>query len=201
VPSGLQTLSVDVSSATITWLAATGSIGYEILYRKVGELIWSSLVSSGNTVSITGLSSGTKYDWKVRTQCAIDKSLMSQYSEVSSFTTIIQTNSSGSGRYGQDVSASPIPDKESTGMNLDIYPNPFSEQVNIRVTPSHTSVYELAIYNMTGQKVERVFEGELKAGNQTAFSWVAHDQPSGIYVFKMVSKDGKEIIRKMILAH
>jgi hypothetical protein len=201
VPSGLQTLSVDVSSATITWLAATGSIGYEILYRKVGELIWSSLVSSGNTVSITGLSSGTKYDWKVRTQCAIDKSLMSQYSEVSSFTTIIQTNSSGSGRYGQDVSAAPIPDKESTGMNLDIYPNPFSEQVNIRVTPSHTSVYELAIYNMTGQKVERVFEGELKAGNQTAFSWVAHDQPSGIYVFKMVSKDGKEIIRKMILAH
>lgn len=201
VPFNLNTTFVDESSADVTWSATTGAIGYEILYRRIGELIWSALASSNGTLKINGLSSGTKYEWKVRAQCAVDKSLMSQYSTVASFTTTIQTNTNSSGRNGLDQTSALPPDKESTEMNLDIYPNPFSEQVNIHVTPSHTDVYELAVYNMIGQKVVNVFEGELKAGNPAAFSWVAQDQPSGIYVFKMVSKEGKEIIRKIILAH
>lgn len=202
VPVNLQTTAVNTTTATVTWSVSNGAIGYEILYRRKGDLIWNSLTSSTASISITGLSAGSSYEWKVRTQCADDKSLMSLYSDVSGFATAADANANGSGRSskgGQEAETSS--DKESIEMQIVIYPNPFSERVNVNVTPVHTEVYQLTIFNMVGQKVADMFNGELKAGIEEHFSWEPHDHPSGIYVFKMIGKNGKEINHKIILAH
>ncbi|MEY4931192.1 MAG: hypothetical protein RI909_1916 [Bacteroidota bacterium] len=201
VPGNLQTTVVNATSATITWSVSNGALGYDILYRRKGELTWSSIASSATSITITGLVDGSSYEWKVRSQCTLDRSLMSLYSEVAGFATMIQANVSGSGRNSNGNQLTEMSsDKDSVKMVVDIYPNPFAEQVTIKVTPTHTEVYHLILVNMMGQLVLRVFEGELKAGIEHKFSWEPNDQPSGIYVFKMIGNKGNEINHKIILA-
>jgi hypothetical protein len=202
IPVNLQTAFIDVSSATLTWNAAVGALGYEVLYRKKGDLVWTSAETAFNSISITGLLSSTSYESRVRTLCVADKSLVSQYSSIISFTTASQP-SGNAGRIGKDTDAKSPIDQEpmSPELNVTIFPNPFTDHVNIQVTPTYTDSYKIAIYSLSGKKVADIFQGQLIADKEEGFLWTPHDQPAGIYLFKMVGRRGREINKKLILAH
>jgi murein tripeptide amidase MpaA len=67
-PSNLQSTAVTTSSATASWTAVAGATGYYFSYKTAASSTWSadSLVSV-TSVGLSGLTQGTVYNWRVRT--------------------------------------------------------------------------------------------------------------------------------------
>ncbi|MGN6605101.1 MAG: fibronectin type III domain-containing protein [Ginsengibacter sp.] len=84
-PTGLTTSSITGSSATVSWMAASGAINYDVDYTVAGANSWINVATatSSTSVNITGLNSSQNYDWRVRTNCSSGSSAYA----VSNFTT------------------------------------------------------------------------------------------------------------------
>jgi transposase-like protein len=71
-PSGLDTISITSSSATVTWAAVSGATNYSVEYKSDTTTTWMVLTTSTTSTSanITGLTSSTLYYWRVRANCS-----------------------------------------------------------------------------------------------------------------------------------
>ena len=77
------------------------------------------------------------------------------------------------------------------------YPNPFNASTIIKLqlaTPGHVT---LEIFNMLGQKVETLFDGQMKAGENDVV-WNGGSVASGIYFYRATAGNKVET-RKMVL--
>ncbi len=83
VPAGSVT-SITNTGATLSWNSASGATYYGIRYRRVGTNSWVGSISFSNTYNVVGLTSGTSYEWEVRTVCNLGKGA---YVSGSQFTT------------------------------------------------------------------------------------------------------------------
>lgn len=70
VPGGLNATGVTETDATLNWLAVAGASTYNIQYRVMGSSTWTNTISNSNSVSITGLTAGTDYEFEVQTVCS-----------------------------------------------------------------------------------------------------------------------------------
>lgn len=86
-----------------------------------------------------------------------------------------------------------LPDAFTLNQN---YPNPFNPTTTISFTLKRASHYELTIYNLNGQKVDRI-EGWAKAG-QVNYKWNAQSYASGIYLYRLKAGDFTDS-KKMLL--
>lgn len=77
------------------------------------------------------------------------------------------------------------------------YPNPFNPSTNISVSIPKTEFTTLSVYNILGELVETLFNGELQAGVHT-FTFNGSAFPTGIYFCKMQSQS-YTATRKMIM--
>jgi hypothetical protein len=70
-PTSLTSSNITISSATIGWTAAGNALSYALDYKLHSSSTWTNLASSTTAVSmsITGLTAGTVYDWRVMTNC------------------------------------------------------------------------------------------------------------------------------------
>ena len=85
---------------------------------------------------------------------------------------------------------------------LQNYPNPFNPTTTIAFEISTSGQTTLDIYNSKGQKVTRLLNEELEAGDHSVI-WDGTDNtgkkvPSGMY-FSRVSVDDKQKVNKMIM--
>jgi len=93
----------------------------------------------------------------------------------------------------------PLPQLFSLAQN---YPNPFNPQTTIRFSLTAAKHAVLNIYNVTGQKVKTIFDGQAQAG-ETSVVWDGRDDngsqlASGIYLYRLTA--GTETLtRKMAL--
>jgi hypothetical protein len=69
-PTGMNTSAVTTSSATFNWTAVSGALSYNIQYRIVGTVTWSTGTSATNSFNASGLAAGTNYEWQVQTVCS-----------------------------------------------------------------------------------------------------------------------------------
>ncbi|HKR05691.1 MAG TPA: LamG-like jellyroll fold domain-containing protein [Bacteroidia bacterium] len=69
-PTGLTTTGISSGSATFNWNAVGGAVSYDIEYREVGTVPWSSGASVINSYTAVGLNASTNYEWHVQTNCA-----------------------------------------------------------------------------------------------------------------------------------
>ncbi len=67
---------------------------------------------------------------------------------------------------------------------LQNYPNPFNPATSIEFSLPKSEYAELVIFNLLGQKVATLFEGNLNAGRHK-FKWFAQSQPGGIYFYQL----------------
>ena len=84
VPSGLNASGVNSNSANLSWNAVSGAT-YDLRYRQTGTTTWITNNVSGNSTSVSGLSSLTQYEAQVRSKCSGGSN--SAYSNSISFTT------------------------------------------------------------------------------------------------------------------
>jgi len=93
-----------------------------------------------------------------------------------------------------------LPDQHK--LALTNFPNPFNPETTIRFNLPQNSHIILEVYNLLGQKIMTLFEGDKAAGNYS-LKWDGKDQKgnnvaSGIYFYKLVAGDFNQI-KKMVL--
>jgi len=69
--TGLASSSVTTTSANVSWAAVTGATSYAVDYKLNTSATWTSLstAQTTTTASLTGLASGSLYDWRVTATC------------------------------------------------------------------------------------------------------------------------------------
>ena len=84
------------------------------------------------------------------------------------------------------------------------YPNPFNSSTVIRFALPEPQSVELAVYNLTGQRVATLTEGVREAGTY-AVGWDGRDDDgralaSGVYLYRLQTGSGQEVeMRKLLL--
>jgi choice-of-anchor A domain-containing protein/uncharacterized repeat protein (TIGR01451 family) len=77
------------------------------------------------------------------------------------------------------------------------YPNPFNPSTKIRVSVPMTTKASISVYNILGQRIALLFNGELKCGVHE-FDFSAKNLSSGIYFYRIESS-AFNATRKMVL--
>ncbi len=78
-PSGLSSSAISASSATVSWAAVSGAVSYTVEYKlnTASTYTVAAAATTATSVSITGLSASSLYDWRVRTNCSASNSAFS----------------------------------------------------------------------------------------------------------------------------
>ncbi len=71
-PAGLAAASITASSATVSWTAVSGAASYAVDYKLNSASTWTSFstAQTGTSASLSGLTAGSLYDYRVRTNCS-----------------------------------------------------------------------------------------------------------------------------------
>jgi hypothetical protein len=77
------------------------------------------------------------------------------------------------------------------------YPNPFNPVTTISYSLPEATHVKLEVFNILGQRVALLVNGDLPAGNHTTM-WEADKQASGIYFYRLRTEDAIET-KKMLL--
>lgn len=85
LPNGLGAASVTSSSATLSWFSAFSFNSFNVQYRETGTTSWTSMLTTINSLAISGLSANTQYEFQVQNICP---SAMSNFSSSFNFSTI-----------------------------------------------------------------------------------------------------------------
>ncbi len=88
--TGLNTTNITGNTVTINWAGVAGTVGYDVDYKPNNSNVWINAVTATTTtsVSITGLSAGTLYDYRVRRKCSASYSANSSASFTTSTTAV-----------------------------------------------------------------------------------------------------------------
>jgi hypothetical protein len=78
------------------------------------------------------------------------------------------------------------------------YPNPFNPTTTIEFAIPEQEKVSLVVYNVLGQKVCTLFNGEAEAGVHYKITFNASSLPSGIYLYQLNNGQSR-IIRKMLV--
>ncbi|WP_278351635.1 endo-beta-N-acetylglucosaminidase H [Chryseobacterium gleum] len=76
-PIGLYTSNLTGTSAKLNW-SAVGTNTYDVDYKPASSTTWTNAVSatSSTSVTISGLTANTDYDWRIRTNCSVKSAYM-----------------------------------------------------------------------------------------------------------------------------
>ena len=77
------------------------------------------------------------------------------------------------------------------------FPNPFNAETKIRFSLTEKAAVHLEIFNILGQKVGSLAEGDFPAGNHFVI-WDGDHLPSGVYFYRLTLEQGS-VSRRMIL--
>lgn len=83
--TGLASNAITDNSATLSWTDFAGAASYAIKYRIVGAASWTNTTSSVNTISLTGLTASSTYEYQVQSNCGTGTSA---FSSAANFTTL-----------------------------------------------------------------------------------------------------------------
>ncbi len=68
--------SITTSGATVSWTAVSGALNYDVDYKDNASSTWTNAATATTSLSValSGLTQGTLYDWRVRTNCSFGSS-------------------------------------------------------------------------------------------------------------------------------
>ncbi len=101
----------------------------------------------------------------------------------------------GEVRVNIDDDDAPLPEETSLLQN---YPNPFNSQTVFTYRLSEPGHIEVCVYNILGQRVAMIAEGEKPAGEYSV-TWDAARLPSGIYFARLKSAQDARTIKLLLL--
>jgi hypothetical protein len=86
---------------------------------------------------------------------------------------------------------------------LQNYPNPFNMDTRISFVLENRNNVTLDVYNLLGEKVNTLYEGQAEAGETTVLwnglSSSGEEVTSGVYFYRLAISDGRSITKRMSL--
>ncbi|MCD4772538.1 MAG: T9SS type A sorting domain-containing protein [Bacteroidales bacterium] len=110
-------------------------------------------------------------------------------------------NGCGSGNYSEGLEVNifnTVNINEINEFATEVFPNPFSSQVNISVYLKKQSSLSITIYNSLGEKIESLCNNIINTFGLHKFTFDGSKLDRGIY-FCVISTDDKKITKKLIL--
>ena len=159
--------NITSSSATFDWSDVSGATGYNIQYRKIGTITWTSTTSTTSSKSVSGLMSSTIYEFQVQTVCSGGTSA---FSASATFTTLTATCGVASG-----LSASSITSLSAT-LNWAAVSGATSYNIQYRKTGTTTwtsgtsTTTSLAVSGLTSSTIYEFQVQTVCSGGTSAFS-------------------------------
>jgi len=95
-PAQTNATNITESQAQITWSAVSGANNYQVRYRRSGTSTWTIKNTTATSRTITGLTSGKTYQYRVRARCG---TTWTNWTSIKTFT----TTGIGNGCNGQEV--------------------------------------------------------------------------------------------------
>jgi len=202
LPNSLKA-TVEEQSVVIRWktLSRTLDLSFDICRRTIGEDQW-DVISPG-----AALFHEAKDDTNYYRYCteSIDVDRIYEFR-------IKETDFSGGARYSDVIAVnakalileqSPDSDMKPESFTLaQNYPNPFNPQTHVRISLLEPAQISLIIYNLAGQKIRSLFEGNKEPGVYS-YSWHGVDDnrigvPSGEYICVLKAENTFIQARKMV---
>jgi hypothetical protein len=194
VPASPGNGAVNISTDTLlTWNELNEADTYHVQLSTEFDFSSTVLDSAGIVtpdLAIFGLDYGTEYFWRFR---AVHGEHESEWSPVWSFSTntITSANSFTQG----------LPVDFSLDQN---YPNPFNPTTTIRFALPTESTVRMEIYNMLGQLVTTLVDGEQMRAGIYEKVWDGHDAggmqvSSGTYIYRVIAGDYVETKRMILM--
>ncbi|WP_137091279.1 GEVED domain-containing protein [Mangrovivirga cuniculi] len=150
-PSSLNSSNITSNSVTISW-AATNANSYDLQYRESSSSIWSTINTTSTSENISGLSSNTIYEYRVRSICS---STTSVYSAIDQFSTLSEgggtvnyCTSSGSSTQYEYIDEVAIDNTSNISGNDSGYGDYTNFTFNLNAGSSHT----MYIYPQTSDR-------------------------------------------------
>lgn len=174
---------VDGNEVKLNWNTKTETNNYGFnIERRIKDGEWNKLgfvEGSGNSNSPKNYSftdkdlfaGGSKFEYRLK-----------------------QIDNDGAFEYSDIVEVTVMPAEYELSQN---FPNPFNPSTTIRFSLPTETRLKINIYNMLGQLVETLAEGNFEAGyHKVTFN--ASTLPSGAYIYRIESNDFTQV-RKMVL--
>jgi hypothetical protein len=179
VPMGLGATAITSTSAVLNWGAVAGAIGYSVQYRVPGTLSWSHTASTTNSVTLSGLTSGTTYEYQVQAICS-------------------STDSSGFGPSSLfiTVSLTTLVPGAILDNDFQVYPNPVSHDATFRYALSAPGKVTVSVCNLLGQEVLRIADREWQAPGSHGYNGTI--AVPGVYFARLTIDDNTVCVRKII---
>jgi hypothetical protein len=100
-------------------------------------------------------------------------------------------------------SSTAVTDLKLNNSQLDNYPNPFSNQTNIKFEITAKSMVVLDIYTLKGQKVKQLVNSEMSAGKHS-IPWNARNENNskvepGVYICRVLIGNNAEFSRQIVV--
>lgn len=108
-----------------------------------------------------------------------------------------QVDNDGKFEYSNEVEVNTIPIQNDILLNQN-YPNPFNPSTQIQFAVIKNTHAVLTIYNILGEKIAVLFNGNAAAGQVYNVTFVGEKLTSGIYYYKLQTNEGTEV-KKMLL--
>lgn len=146
-PTGLQSNAVTANTATLNWNIVPG-VYYSVDYKKTSSGTWINVATGVNssTITLTNLTPGTNYEWRVTANCS--PVIINNYS-TSQFTTSTHNNQ-----------ISHLKD----GFGIKISPNPVKENAVIDYIIAASGRVTITALNAYGQKVQVLLDANQVSG-------------------------------------
>ncbi|MBO4488748.1 MAG: fibronectin type III domain-containing protein [Bacteroidales bacterium] len=164
VPTNLQTIFVDTTSATLYWYHA-GATSYDIQYKAITETNFTTTNTTQTTYNLTGLTPGTTYVWMVRANCVANNP--SEWTNGCTFRTLEQV-----------VNPNGIEDYLHTMINV------YSETNNVFIVNENgIRIDNVQIYDVYGKLI---YSGNVNSSREVISMNVA----TGTYIVRLATEYG-----------
>lgn len=172
VPVNLSSFEFTATTAQLSWKAVTNATIYKVQYKVKKSDTWTTVkVVDTNTVVITGLAAATEYAWQVRSRCAKDPDVLSDWSKKNFFFT------------------NALKEGNITPASLQIYPNPASGNSVLHFSLANSSRVTLSLFDVNGKELNVFLDEPLEAGNHSIpINTLQLSQ--GIYFVRLMTADG-----------
>ena len=91
----------------------------------------------------------------------------------------------------------PITERVTSGLSFEVHPQPIQAEAIIQLKGMQTNHISLSLISVSGQLVDKIFEGQVVAGSGIV-SWSTHHVQPGIYFMKL-STSGQSSVKKVII--
>ena len=192
-PTGLASSSVSTTSENVLWTAVSGASTYDVDYEIPGSNNWinAATATASASATINGLTAGTLYDWRVRSNCIGSNSV---YTTAQFTTSPVVTGCPDqlepNNTLGTAAAISTNLDYNATiAVSTDVDYYGFStsgSQKNIKVTLTNLPVnFDLQLLDGNGNVI-----GSSQNVGTTSESIIWNTKKAGSYKVKVFSPDG-----------